>query len=65
MIETTGFEGKTLYSFRLDSELARQLKIEALTENRSFSNYVERLLMNHPSRVGGNSKAKELLNPKS
>lgn len=47
---------KTLYSFRLDSELGRQLKIESLQQNRSMSNYVETLLSSHPARGGFKAK---------
>ncbi len=47
---------KTLYSFRLDTELGRQLKIESLQQNRSMSNYIETLLNSHPARGGFKDK---------
>jgi hypothetical protein len=44
---------KLPYSFKLDEDLLSKMKLEAKSENRSFNNYVESLLITHPSRGGG------------
>lgn len=44
---------KLPYSFKLDEKLLSELQAEAITQNRSFNNYVETLLFTHPSRGGG------------
>lgn len=42
---------KQIYSFKFDPELLKELQREAKKENRSFNNYVETLLFNHPERI--------------
>ena len=42
---------KQSYTFKFDSELLDQLRIEAESEDRPFNSYVERLLLTHPSRA--------------
>ena len=37
-------------NIRMDSKLKKELTKEADTEQRSFTNYVERLLSTHPDR---------------
>lgn len=44
---------KLPYSFKLDENLLSNMKLEAIANNRSFNNYVESLLLTHPSRGGG------------
>jgi hypothetical protein len=44
---------KLPYSFKLDENLLSNLKLEAQSENRSFNNYVESLLLTRHSRGGG------------
>jgi len=37
-------------AFRLDPELVKELEMEAMDQHRSLSNYVEYLLLTHPTR---------------
>lgn len=52
---------KSTYTFKLNPELLQELQKEAKKENRSFNNYVETLLMNHPERT---LKKVKIINPK-
>lgn len=52
---------KSTYTFKFDPELLNELQKEAKKENRSFNNYVETLLLNHPERT---LKKVKIINPK-
>jgi hypothetical protein len=51
---------KKPYSFKLDESLLSDLQTEAQSVNRSFNNYVETLLLEHPLRGGGVKKGEPM-----